>query len=387
MVSAATTAATPGQNTAAPPAGGNKNAPPPPPPAPFTAGAHEHVEGPFFDVSTQMDASLHAIGPFNIPAYGYLKSVLLLVNATGGADSGETVAANADAPWNVLQNVQLRDVNSAPLVGPFPSGYNLYLANKYGGYAWAANPVLSPFYSGVAVGSNASGNFQFLIRVPVEITPRDALGALPNQNAASTYKLDISIAPSTTVYTTAPDTKPVIRVRGFLEAWSQPLPNDVRGMPQATVPPALGTTQYWSMYSPPVNSGSQTVQLQRVGNLIRTLVFVARDSNGVRSASVFPDPVQLLWDTRILYQEAVAIRQQYVQDRYDYGLGESAQDTGVYVYDYTHDLAGHVGDELRDLYLPTTQATRLEIQGSFGAAGTLDILTNDVAPTADIRVS
>lgn len=387
MPSPATVAASPGQNTAAPPQGGTKNAPPPPPPAPFTAGAHEHVEGPFFDVSTQMDANLHAIGPFNIPAYGYLRSVLLLVTATGGADSGETVAANADAPWNVLQNVQLRDVNSAPLVGPFPSGYNLYLANKYGGQAWNADPKLSPFFSAVAVGSNASGNFQFLLRVPVEITARDALGALPNQNAASTYKLDISIAPSSVVYTVAPDTKPVVRVRAFLEAWSQPLPNDVRGMPQATVPPALGTTAYWSMYSPPVNSGAQTVQLQRVGNLIRTLLFVARDADGIRQSTIFPDPVQLLWDTRILNQEALAIRQQYVQDRYGYGLGQSAQDTGVYVYDYIHDLDNHAGDELRDLYLPTTQATRLEIQGSFGGAGTLDIITNDVAPTADIRVS
>lgn len=385
MVTPATTAAMPGQQTAAPASGGKAQAAPPPPPTPFTRGAHRHNEGAFNDQSQVVDANLHAKGPIDVPAYGYLRSIVLIVTATGGAHGGNTVAAAADAPWNVLQNVQLVDVNGAPLFGPFTNGYNLYLANKYGAYEWAMDPTLSPFFSNV----DTNGDFQFLLRIPVEITARDGLGSLPNQNAASTYKLSYSVAPSSTLYTTPPATTlPTVRVQCFLEAWSQPLPTDLRGMPQATVPPALGTTQYWSSIVPTISSGQQTVRCERVGNLIRMLLLVVRDNTGARANALFPDPVQILWDTRILYQEARALRQQYVFDAYNYGLGDSAQDAGVFVYQFADDLDGHAGDELRNLYLPTTQATRLEVQGVFGAnATTLEIITNDVAPTADIAVS
>ena len=54
---------------------------------------------------------------------------------------------------------------------------------------------------------------------------------------------------------------------------------------------------------------------------------------------------------------------------------------GVFVYDFTHDDDGHPGNEDRNLWLPTVQATRLEVQGSFGTNATnLEIITNDVAP-------
>ena len=40
----------------------------------------------------------------------------------------------------------------------------------------------------------------------------------------------------------------------------------------------------------------------------------------------------------------------------------------------------HGGDEEPNLWLPTVQASRVELQGVFAAAGSLQILTNDVAP-------
>jgi len=360
----------------------------PPPLAPFTSGAHEHVEGPFSDVSTQIGASAVAVGPVSVPAYGYLRDIILHVAATGGADSGETVAAVGDAPWCALQNIQFTDVNGAPIVGPFTSAYALYLINKYGGYQWSADPNLSPSFSAVAVGSNASGNFSFLIRIPAEIVSRDALGALPNQNAASTYKIQYTVAASSSIYSTPPDTLPIVRVRMYLEAWSQPLPTTPQGMPQATVPPALGTTQYWSMFNSPAASGQQTILLPRVGNLIRRLIFVSRDSSGVRlSSNGFPDPATFLWDTRILLQASQAVFKEWMFNWYGYGLGSSSLDNGVFVIDFAHDLTGKAGEELRDQYLPTTQATRLELQGVFGSSSSsLDVITNDIAPTGDIQV-
>jgi hypothetical protein len=115
--------------------------------------------------------------------------------------------------------VALHDVNGAPIVGPF-SGWDLYQAHKWGGYAAFDDPALSPSFS--AVGASG-GNFSFLLRVPVEIGNRDALGALPNMNASSTYKLRLALAPSNRIYTTPPGTTlPTVRFRVWAECWAPP---------------------------------------------------------------------------------------------------------------------------------------------------------------------
>lgn len=382
---AAATMVGPSSTAVRPPGAGNPTPPQAPAvmPSPFVHGAHEHNE-PFIDVTTQLDANAHALGPFNVPAYGYFDAVVLLVEATGGVNGAATVATVADAPWTVLQQIQLVDVNGAPLYGPVIDAYRLYLTNKYGAYQWANDPVLSPSFSAVSVGAQGTGNFSFLLRIPVRIVGRDALGALPNQNAASTYKPSFTIAPSTSIYSTPPDTTlPAVRVRGWLEAWSQPLPTTTTGGPQATTPPALGTTQYWSYIA---GTPSNPYQLTRVGALIREWIVITRDTNGARVDGL-PDPVQIQWDSRILLNEGVLLRRQYMYDRFGYGGGQSAQDVGVYVYDFIHDLTGRAGAELRELYLPTTIATRMEIAGVWRNATTnVEVLTNDVAPTADIAV-
>jgi hypothetical protein len=54
-------------------------------------------------------------------------------------------------------------------------------------------------------------------------------------------------------------------------------------------------------------------------------------------------------------------------------------DNGVFLYDFTHEFDGTLGQENRDLWLPTLGSTRLELQGVFANAGQLTVLTNDVA--------
>jgi hypothetical protein len=61
-------------------------------------------------------------------------------------------------------------------------------------------------------------------------------------------------------------------------------------------------------------------------------------------------------------------------------------DNGVFVYDFMHEFDGMLGRENRDLWLPTLGSTRLELQGSFGAAGTLTVLTNDVAIAGNVFI-
>jgi hypothetical protein len=340
----------------------------------FTAAAHEHVEGAFFDVSQVSGTSAIQLGPFEIPAYGYMRNIDILVSVSAAGALGTGVVGE-DFPWNVLDSVTLLDVNGAPIDGPI-SGYDLFLANLYGGYVFRQDPSLQPDFS--ATYTTAS----FILRVPVEIHPNTGLGSLPNQSAAASYKVQFTVSALATILSTVGTaTNNTYRFRGYLEAWSQPDDVDMSGRPQAIVPPRVGTTQYWSLFTKTVATGTQTIQLPRVGNLIRTLIFVLRTAAapaGTRSTTNFPDPIELRWDARSLILEARQLRRTYQSERYIFGTG--GVPAGVFVYDFDHDVLGHGGNGTPELWLPTLQSTRLELVGSFGAGGELRILTNDVAP-------
>lgn len=354
---------------------------------PFTRAAREHREQ-FYDFTTAaLSAQSTQIGPIDVAAYGYLRGIWVTIDASGGTGTGAVAAA--DGPWSVIQQIQLMDVNGAPLCGPL-SGHDLFLANKYGGYKWSPDPRQSPYYSAVA---GTGGGFSFALYIPVEISRRDALGALPNQNAASSFKIVLTIAPSTSVYSTPPATTlPSVRVRLQLDAWSQPPGTDLRGNANAMVPPAVGTTQYWSKTSFNLASGQQNVKLPRVGNYLRELIFIARDTaNGTRATGLtnFPDPVTVYLDTRPLKTTPKALWDQDMQHKYGFTAAKEAAgglDTGVYVYDFISDFTGHAGEEMRDDWLGTVQSSRLEIFGNFAAATTLTVLTNDVSPAGEVFV-
>lgn len=335
----------------------------------FPSQAKEHLE-PVTDVTFTPGASQVNLGTFEVPAFGYLRSILFLVEATGGAGAA-TFAA--DAPWNAITAISLSDVNGQPLFGPY-DGYDLYLVHLLGGgVQFDSDPTRSPAYT---TPDTATGNFSFLLRLPVEITSRDGLGALANQNTSSTYKLHVEGASKATIYSAGPaTTTPAVRVRTYLEAWTQP--------ESGATPPALGTTAYWSKQVVNGSAGQQTWRVQRVGNAIRNLIVVTRDATGARVSTIWPDPVAINLDGKQLVSGLPAkIARHYTQERY----ALASLPTGVYVLDYTHDLDGKPGNELRDLWLRTTSATRLELQGVAGAAGTVTLMVNDVASFAGAGV-
>lgn len=346
---------------------------------PFTRGAYEHLE-PVLDVSQIIDGNTHNIGPFDVPAYGYLRSLLILVEATGGVGGGATVVAFEDSPWSAVNTIIFYDVDGAPVMSV--SGHDLYLIHKYG-QSFLLDPVSSPSFSAVAVGAGATGNFSFILRLPLEISNRDGYGSLPNQAANSTFKVLLTMANSAGIYTTPPATTlATVRWRVWAEEWSQPNQTDLMGRPQMPEPPDAGTTMFWSKSVKVVGAGSQTVRIDRVGNLVRNLIFIFRDTTPVRSTTNFPDPIQLMWDGRIVTNEGRAIRRHLMQEHYGYAA--ASLDTGVIVYDFIHDFMGKAGAELRDLWVPTTQGSRLDLVGTFGVAGNLTILCNDIQPVGNI---
>lgn len=345
---------------------------------PFIRASAEHREPCGIDVSKQITTSDQDMGVFDIPAYGYVRSIVLLVTATGGAGSG--VTAKADAPFNAIKNIALTEPNGAT-IHQFSTGYDLYLANKWGGYRNVADARIGSVFSGV---SAVGGNFQFMLRIPVEINARDGLGSLPNQNAAATFKLRIALGKIADIYGVAPTTAPTVRVQAFLEAWDQP-ESQSQGRVNQITPPAVNTTQYWSAQTYNVNSGTQTIRLTRVGNYIRNLLFIWRDASGNRNQTTqdaFPELSTLYLDTRPLDIIHKTLWLGQMIDRGAYiANAETANgpDLSVFAYDFAHEFTGKLGFENRDLWLPTLGSTRLELQGNFASAGTLTVLTNDVS--------
>jgi hypothetical protein len=363
-----------------------------------------HRESAFFDQTNALTTSQRDLGVIEVPAYGYVRSIVIKVEATGGATAAVT---KEDAPFTILQNISFSEPNGA-VIAQFGDGYELYLANKWGGYlpGHVADPRAWGFYDESDADPNA--NFQFMLRIPIELNLRDALGSLPNQAANATFRLRLALAAEGTVFSTVPTTKPNIRVRCYAETWDQPEPSS-GGQSNQVTPPAMNTTQFWSRQVYNVSTGAQTVRLTRVGNYIRNLIFILRD-NGSRAngEADWPDETSLFLDSRPIDVVDDDLWLQQMSERTGYGLrqvvfnDEDAAttapdntqdfslgiDPGVRVYDFCHEFDGLLGRENRDLWLPTLGSTRLEVQGTFGTltSGTLTVLTNDVAIAGNVFI-
>lgn len=329
---------------------------------PFTKASRRKVE-PFYDNTKALTSSAQTLQQIDVPATGYLRALVIDVTASG--TTGATYVD--DAPFSVLDSVQLADVNGQPLV--MLSGFHLFVADLMGGYSFYGDVRDYPGYTSSGTG------FSFQLRIPVEIVQRNALGALPNLNAAMTYKLKLSLAPLDDVYATN-GSGASVRIRAHVESWANPLGADLNGVPNMTTPPALGTTQNWSEYVANVVNGQNTIRLPRVGNTIRTLVFEFRNQSGVRTDSGIPDELALFIDGNQWMRSTFAYIEQRMFELY--GLSSADLPAGVWAVPLSDDFDGKPGEEIGDYWLSTSGATRLELQGTFSAVGSLTVLTNDI---------
>lgn len=368
------------------------------PTVPFIRASAKHREPTGIDTSKLLTTSDQDLGVFDIPAYGYVRNLVILVTASGGTGGAPAVTATESGVFAALKNIYLTEPNGA-VISQFDTGYQLYLANKFGGYGHVvgADPKADPQFSDL--GATFTG-FTYMLRIPVELNVRDGLGSLPNQNAAATFKLRMSLAKVADVVTgTLPTTLPTVRVRVYLEAWDQPEISSAGATNQVT-PPAMNTTQFWSSQTYNVNAGNNTIRLTRVGNYIRDLIFTLRRAGTSRANGetdlMAADPVYLYLDTRPLdiiepnnwrntmYQRSgYGSRVNTTASVADAGKG---LENGVRVYDFMHEFDGTYGHENRDLWLPTLGSTRLEVQFNAANAGTLEVLTNDVAIAGSVFI-
>lgn len=344
----------------------------PPRPLPFIACAHEHTEpGPIITKLLSTAGAAETF-EFNVPSYGYYRAVYLLVEATGGTIGAGVLSA--DYPWNIIEQLTLLDTNGAPIYGPL-QGYNNLISAIYDGFTYQQDPRTDPQYV-------ATTNAFLKVRIPTEIAHHSGVGSLGNQNASAPYRIRLTVNAGAVLFTTAPTTYPTVKITPILEAWTLPNKTDSKGRPQSQLPPSYGTVMFHSeRIVGGVPAGQFQIPVLRVGGLIRWICFIGRQTSvtGPRSDTALPAQPILFWDGRQLYNEPKSYRFTRSNEPINSttALGRPA---GVLAYTFNRTALDRCGDERPYLYLPTTEATRLELEGSFGEACVVQVLTCEVAP-------
>lgn len=306
---------------------------------------------------------------------GYLRGLMVKVVASGG--TGTVAVAAADAPYNIITSLLLRDPLGQPIVQI--DGYGLRTVMMFSGQFGMAgfqDPAALPSFSNVTT----AGNFTVQFYVPLEL---DSSGycSLVSLNAAAQPTLTIQLAASATVYSTAPAAAPTIAVTVNQRYWAVPI-----AQPDLT-PPDNGSSAQWSQSicaaAPPSNASARLV-LPRVGTYIHTLVMVSRDSTGAR-ADLFPT------SDLTLFVDGVPVMIELESEHYDdqyvkFGLGKT---TGVLVYSFRDAVQQLIGEaDTHDNLLATTPATLLEIAGTWqtnsNTPAQVTVYTGELYPVAGI---
>lgn len=360
----------------------------------FRASSHEYIEKFYTTAATTLGTSAQDVSPSqnSVQSYGFLRRIKIRLRNSSAADVGNFAA---DYPQKILSQIQLTDPNGAEIYGgPTWSGYEAFLAEKYGTYKTVNDPNLSQ------LSSTSATTPLYLWCIPLELAESSGYGSLPNFDAQSPYKLKLTADTTGHVYvTTTPTTNPALLFDGIIECWTLPdAVNKLTGYAQSQFPPGIGpmpgmtgvgcTVQHWTKSNPSITAASAvSASLIRKGNTFRNLVAVVRTSAGARIAlSNFPNPLTFALDGAPLWNNidpAVILENWFRRETGQAGSTNVTADTGVLPIIFgavdAANIAGVDGTLGSQGWLGNNQASRIELSGTWGAtAATLDVLTNDV---------
>lgn len=366
----------------------------------FRASAHEYIEKFNTSAVTAMTAATIDVSPTNnsVQSYGFLRRIKIRMRNSVAASSGGTLAL--DAPANFLSQVQLTDPNGAEIYGgPTWSGFETFMAEKYGTYKANNDPQISTL---VSTAATATTTPLWLWTIPLEMSEDAGYGALPNFDAQSPYKLK-AVMNSTAAYTTAPTTTNPSSIFDYMiECWTLPdQVNKLSGLAQSQFPPGIGmlpgvqgvgcTVQHWTKSNPSITANSAvSAAMIRKGNTYRNLVLAVRNSSAIRQATTnFPNPLTFALDGAPLWSniDPVVIIENFWRREGSVsppgGAVQTVLDVGVLpvIFGATggDNIGGADGTLGSQGWLGNNQSSRVEFSGTWGAnANTLDVLTNDV---------
>lgn len=309
---------------------------------------------------------------------GFLSDLWIDVAVLTAGNSAAT-AFNEDYPLRFLSSVQLSDTGGQPIIGPL-TGWELGIFVKWGGFSFSDDWRDSQTYVATTGSGATGGSFNFILQLPIQFVRREPLGPLPNTNSNNAYALDISIASSAQVYSTAPTAAGAYTIKIYQDSYRQSAGKDAQGNATVTTPPGLGAVLYARRNTLPITAGTFDQQLSQQEGSYRALHFVLRDSTGTRSGgdTDWPDPAQVYLNNDVPYDRTKNywIRR---QER-DYGYvaasnSANGRDLGTFTLPFITDHELKAGSEDRYKYLNVSAADTLGMRGSVGGSGVHQLTT------------
>ncbi|HEY1706414.1 MAG TPA: hypothetical protein VGG75_42620 [Trebonia sp.] len=356
---------------------------------PFLRGSGKGKYKFFSKAGLTLTTASQDLGPIDIKAYDYMRSILVtLTTTTAGTATAGTLAA--DGPFNAFTNIAVKQPNGQTMYQT-SSGHHSAMIQKHGYYRAHSDPRADPVFVWSS-GSGTAPTMTFAFRIPFELDLRDALGSLPNKDAAAPFSLELSLNTLANVFPVS-TTSPTFTVEAWLEAYDQP-PTSLNGEQVQTTPPNMNTLQRWTEQNITMASGSFDARVRKLGNYVRGIIPILLNSSGVRDDSDWSDPVQIVLDEDVKDNISKADWYRRNWEIYGYGAagstvdeytgGLSGRDTGVYPYGYFVD--GRSPEENANLYLPTIESEDYLLRGQNWGSGASKIscLVCEVLPQGDI---
>ncbi|HEX8870465.1 MAG TPA: hypothetical protein VF821_32670, partial [Lentzea sp.] len=307
------------------------------------------------------------LGPIDVKAYDYMRSILVTLTTTANGGTNGTI--QADGPFNAFTNVSVLQPNGQTMY-QVSGGHQAAMIQKYGSYRQFSDPRSDPAYT-----ANSSV-ITFAFRIPFELDLRDALGSLPNKDAAAPFQLYLSLNTLSNVLGSN-GTTPTFTVEAWLEAYDQP-PTILNGAPVQTTPPNMNTLQRWTEQNITLNSGQFDARIRKLGNYVRMFIPELLNSSNAREETDWPDPLQIVLDEDTKDNISLADFKRRIWEVWGYGGipaatsqqtavtlidGTNGRDTGVFPIQYFCD-GQQLGLENANLYLPTIESEDYLLRGS-----------------------
>ena len=302
---------------------------------------------------------------------GWNRRIALIVSVATVTNTA-TVAAAADAPWNLFTQITLRDAKQTLKFQL--RGYDAFVQETYGGYHPFITTNDTDGYVALTTGAGATApTGSFVLEIPHEFS-RDGLGVEPNMDSSQRFQLDLSINTKANVWTTPSDGTTTISVTPVIHYYAKPPAVDADGNANETMPPLAGSVQFWREQTIVLASGVNIVTVPLSGRYLRNVIGMFTDASDVRSNTVRPDTMRVELDNQFIFEIPRQDRAAWLWKRF--GI---ASQTGMYPL-LLGTLApdGLQGSEWTDEYWRTSTASQLVLKFTAGAAGKLYLMLNEL---------
>lgn len=356
---------------------------PPAPVIPFNqASKRVTEEGPFW-TGIEPGAAEIKLEAKPILANGFLAAIWAVLKTTTAGTNTEAATAGQAYPWCIIHEFQFKDQGGKEIDSAM-GGFEWWLACRFGGYNGLPDLSELDSFEGTSLTAPA-----FTLLVPQALSP-SSWGSLTNQTEATHYFVQPMIAPTSTIYKGKISKAPIYSLKLWIQYWNLPAARTPpepggefpEGIPQEQRIPGEGTLQAWTRQANvKIEQGENPTLITRVGQLIRTIILVTRNSSGEFSEKILPDPFRIMYER----EEWRSLERQRCKDQAkEMTQGpQKAIPTGVYPFILSEGNTGWVAGSINpNTYLSTNASTRLEIKGNSEEKGSMDIIVNDVSVSA-----